>query len=184
MALALSEMVFISKNSLSAASTLEITTGFSDTYDGYKFVTLNMNYSVDARWAFWQFSDDGGLTWESVAYEQVVQDTEVGVGHAFRTNDAGAITNSSEVTGNLIGSAANEMFNGQLTTYCMRDTDNKPYILESMYPNQAAAAGQLCHGGGVYTGAGNAINAIRLLTSGGTTMTGDVLMYGIRSAAS
>ena len=167
----------IQSQTASASSSLDFTTGLSDTNFKYFIIRYTDLMPATDNVALWlRVSTDGGSSWRSTAgdYRWAV---------SFDNGATGNTSNASDTEMELnraVGNATNEGCSGQVLAYNLTGSSmNKRFVLDGMHVDQAGLW-ERSHGVGGFIFSNAAVNGLRVLFSSGNITSGTVELRGLR----
>jgi hypothetical protein len=177
-------VVKISTQSLSGAATADVTSGLDDTYDHYEW-RFNGTVATDDVALYLRVSTDSGSTFVASGtpyHFGGVTSNDGGTNSVINSTGANQIQMTSQAgAGNGIGNASTKSFHGYIRFSNPEST--ALHLLFEFRIVYVSSGGTLftVSGVGQYAAAGNAINALRILTSSGN-LSGRFSLYGYTKA--
>jgi hypothetical protein len=175
-------MTLISEQTASSSANLSFTSGIDSTYDSYVFKFINLHPQNDGRNFKFQFSTDGGSTYnanmtttffnaihseDNTSYAQLQYETALDVAQSYPADLIGAIGFDNDE--NLCGTF--QLFNPSSTTFV------KHFISRISSSHDFPMANDNFVGG--YANTTSAINGIKFNFSTGNIDSGVIKLYGI-----
>jgi hypothetical protein len=164
-----SPWVLIQTLAASSSSSLNFTTGITNTYNAFILVATNAVTSTTA-FLYVRLSTDGGSTYLSSSYLS---------GVSLNNYNASTFTNQNATAGFIIATLADNSHAMSSTTYLMNLTSG------STYPNSFGDGSEVINTGctrfitsGCYTSA-ITVNALQVIPSSGTITSGNFSLYGL-----
>ena len=176
-------MIFISSQTASSSSSIEITSGIDSTYDEYVFYFVNMHPGADGKDFLCNFSTDGGssygLTKTTTAF--VAEQDESGSSTSLAYWGGGDLAQS---TNPVALSAATGSDNDQCVSGCLHlySPSSTTYVKHFQFTsNNASHTNYSRHlFGAGYINTTTAVNAVKFTFQETNIDDGNIYMYGIR----
>jgi hypothetical protein len=175
--------VLIETQAASSSSTIDLTTGFDDTYDAYEIRITNLKVSVDDSEIKMQIGTGGGPTFQSGASDYEWGNFQKTATASSETGDAAdsdmEIGANAAVTGG-VGNAAGEHLSARIYFSNPEASDFPLFSWHGAYVRSDGLHSSFT-GGGMYQTAG-AITGIRFLPTSGNFPSGRIALYGLKKA--
>jgi hypothetical protein len=187
------DMIFISKQTASSASSVSFTSGVDATYDNYRFVFKNIVSSANVRWSV-DYSVNGGtsyaLTKSNISYNPAMYISGGSSGTGWITDPPisyNVISLASQTTAMPLGedpvASSPNVSSGFLEIYNVNDTSNYKMGRHEIANGAVGATGTYMASwlGVSRLETTSAINAVKFETSSGT-FSGDFILYGLKES--
>lgn len=167
-------LVFIQRQSVSAVSTVDFTTGITSRFDHYVLTFTQATYTgTDLSL---RVSTDAGATWKSGTTDYCA---------AVATMDQAGTAGASGGCANpyllLTGNAIVGQVAGEISVFQLPSSTLIKLFTWRMIKAVASTNAQVVTGGGSYWGSTAAVNGLRLVSgTGAGTITGVFTLYGVR----
>jgi hypothetical protein len=173
-------LVLIQRQTASASSSIDFTTGIDSTYDEYLFVFTNIIPATDGASFANRFSIDGGATYKAGAsdyqYAAAVLRYDPLV---INTGSAGDSFNYLSYS--VSNSAANGGVSGEMRLYVPGDSNGKKVFTYHSGGTYGSGFWNM-NGSGRFINSNSPVNAVRFLMSGGNITSGSIALYGVKKA--
>jgi len=174
-------LVFLSKQTASASSSISFTSGIDSTYKEYLFTFKNMHPATDNVQFEFNLSTDGGSNYnvtKTSSFFRAYHSESSGESLSYRTNRDLAQSTSNQPLVEEIGNDNDQQLSGYLHLFNPSSTTFVKHFIS--VTNAVASADYSTNG--YIAGYGNttsSIDAVRFQMSSGNIDSGDICLYGI-----
>ena len=174
-------LVFLSKQTASASSSISFTSGIDSTYKEYLFTFKNMHPATDNVQFEFNLSTDGGSNYnvtKTSSFFRAYHSESSGESLSYRTNRDLAQSTSNQPLVEEIGNDNDQQLSGYLHLFNPSSTTFVKHFIS--VTNAVASADYSTNG--YISGYGNttsSIDAVRFQMSSGNIDAGDICLYGI-----
>jgi hypothetical protein len=176
------DVVLLSSQTASGASTISFTSGITSTYGEYIFKWYNVNPGTDETHLQVNFSTDGGsnynMTKTTTAFLAAIRENDSGASLAYNAaSDLAQSTGVQKLSG-TIGNGSDESAAGELHLFNPSSTTYVKHFLATSHEVEAADYSQNWFYGG-YINSTNDVDAVQFSVSSGT-FDGKIKMWGVK----
>lgn len=176
-------LILVQSLTASASSSLDFTACISSTYDDYQIEFINLVPGTTNSDLLWEFSTDGGATWDTTSGHYEWAEARTAAGSATPAGVGNTSSGSINVTGGLTAfsaTASSGGLSGTLKIYNPLSGAARTRIQGNLvWPATTLSDGSVWQNGGGSYKQTTAVNAFRLIMVSGTLASGTVRCYGV-----